>query len=165
MGNVIMTNRMTLDYEYVQYDEGAFNGDDTPVPQMPYFADAASYDKESSPISIPGANGKILGPAGIVDGVGGFIGNLLEGDLVGAAKIAGATYNNLKTFDLKTAGKLEAENLIRGALGSLSVGKTRKKIESPKSNNTGSIDDLQGVTVTSTRRSTPTAGTQIPPKG
>lgn len=161
MGNGVMTNRMTLDYEYVQYNEGAFNGDDTPVPAMPYFADAASYDKESSPISIPGANGKILGPAGIVDGVGSFVGNLLEGDIVGAAKIAGATYNNLKTFDVKSAAKLEAENLLRGALGSLSVGKTRKSVLSPKSNNTGSIQDLQEVKVTGTRRSVPTAGRQL----
>lgn len=161
IGNGVMTNRMTVDYEYVQYNEGTYNGDDTPVPAMPYFADAASYDKESSPISIPGANGKILGQGGLVDGVGSFVGNLLEGDILGAAKIAGATYNNLKTYDLKTAGKIEAENLLRGALGSLSVGKTRKGIQSPKQNNTGSINDVTGITVTATKRTPNTAGKQV----
>lgn len=181
-GNGVMQNRMTLEYETVLYKEGTYNANDLPVPEVGYFADAANYDRISSPISIPGANGKILGPNGILDGVGGFIQDLGNGNILGAIKTAGAIKNNLRNYDLKTAGKIEAENLLLGALGQLKVGKTinnttrnqKVQIPIPRSTPTtngagsptvtqkpGNINDLQEVTINS-KKVTPTAGVQLP---
>ncbi len=180
-GNGVMTNRMQIDYETVEYFEGAFNGQDLPRPQTGNFGDAANYDRELSPITVPGANGKILGQGGFIDGIGGFVNALGDKNILGAIKIAGATYNNYKSYNPKTALKTEAENLLRGALGQIDIGRTTRnqtvstpsKQATPTKNGAGSptisepttrtpsINDLQPVTVTG-RRVNPPAGVQVP---
>lgn len=182
-GNGVMTNRMQIDYETVQYFEGSFSGQDLPRPETGNFGDAANYDRELSPITVPGANGKILGQGGFIDGIGGIVNAFGQRppNLMSAIKIAGATYNNLKTYNPKTALKNEAENLLRSAIGQIDIGRTTRnqtvttptKQATPTRNGAGSptvtepqtrnqtIDDLQPVTVTG-RRINPPAGAQIP---
>lgn len=170
-GNGIMQNRMTVDYETVQYYEGAFNGETLPDIETGNFADATHYDREPSPITIPGANGKILGQGGFVDGIGGFINALNQKppNLLGAIKVAGATYNNAKSFDFKTAARQEAENLLTNAIGQLRIGPTIRnqttqtpiKQETPTNNGAGSPTISNGSQPGAVG-GPPTAGTQVP---
>jgi hypothetical protein len=160
---------MTIEYETVQYYEGAFNGETLPNIETGNFADAANYDRELSPITVPGANGKILGQGGFVDGIGGFVNALGDKNILGAIKIAGATYNNYKSYNAKTALKQEAENLLLGALGQLKVGPTIRnqqtqtpvKQETPTNNGAGSPTISNG-SQPGVVGGDPTAGSQVP---
>ena len=168
-GNGVMQNRMTIEYETVQYYEGAFNGETLPNIETGNFADASNYDRELSPITIPGANGKILGQGGFIDGIGGFVNALGDKNILGAIKIAGATYNNYKSYNAKTALKQEAENLLLGALGQLKVGPTIRnqqtqtptKQETPTNNGAGSPTISNG-SQPGVVGGDPTAGSQVP---
>lgn len=110
-GNGIMQNRMTLTYETVVYNYGAIDGR-SPDAIVTGFGDQATYDRYPSPISQPGANGTILGQGGLVDGLGGTLDALARGDLLGAIKNAGTSYNTFKDADLKNIGKIELEKML-----------------------------------------------------
>jgi hypothetical protein len=110
-GGGIMQNRMSIDYETVVYNYGAIDGR-SPGDIVTGFGDAATYDRRVSPIANPGANGTILGQGGLVDGVGGTLDALARGDILGAIKTAGTTYNTFKNVNLKTVAKQEVTAML-----------------------------------------------------
>lgn len=93
--NGIMEHQMTLRYETVKYYEGAVDGRD-PGKFVKEFADVANYDRTPSPISRPGSQGSILGQGGLVDGIGGTMQDLKDGNWIGAIQKAGAMKNTFK---------------------------------------------------------------------
>jgi hypothetical protein len=103
----IMENSMALDYETVVYNQGSLDGG-KPENYIPGFGDEATYDRLLSPIAKPGSNRTIMGQGGLVDGVGGTIRSLAEGDILGAVRNAGTTYNSFKGQNLKQIAKAEA---------------------------------------------------------
>lgn len=110
-----MENSMTVDYETVVYNQGAIDGK-SPDNIISGFAQKGYYDRTVSPIAVPGSNGNILGQNGLIAGAGGAIEALAGGNLAGAAKIAGVTYNTFKNINLKDTLKAEVTNAITGAL-------------------------------------------------
>jgi hypothetical protein len=114
-GSGIMQNQMTIDYETVVYDYGSIDGT-RPDNIVTGFGREETYDRRLSPISIPGSNRTILGQGGLVDGVGGTIEALSQGNILGAIKLAGTTYNTFKDTDLKQNAKQELLNGVTSAL-------------------------------------------------
>lgn len=110
-GGGVMKNTMTLNYETVVYNEGAIDGR-KPDDIVTGFGDQANYDRKSSPIMQPGANGTILGPGGLVDGAGGFVNDLSGGNILGAIIKGGTLYNTWKNKDLKSTAKYEMLNML-----------------------------------------------------
>ena len=93
--NGIMEHQMTLRYETVKYYEGAVDGKD-PSKYVPEFGDVSHYDRTLSPIARPGSNASILGQGGLVDGVGGVMQDLKDGNWIGAIQKTGAMKNTFK---------------------------------------------------------------------
>lgn len=114
-GNGTMENNMTVDYETVKYFEGGIDGR-TPGDIVTGFANQTNYDRTLSPIARPGSNTTILGQGGLVDAAGGFINNLSNGNILGAAQIAGATYNTFKNVNIKQAVKAEVVSEVVNAV-------------------------------------------------
>ena len=114
-GSGIMQNQMTIDYETVVYDYGSIDGT-RPDNIITGFGSEETYDRRLSPISIPGSNRTILGQGGLVDGVGGTIEALSQGNILGAIKLAGTSYNTFKNTDLKQNIKQELLNGVSSAL-------------------------------------------------
>ena len=110
-----MENSMTLDYETVVYNQGKIDGR-TPDNIVSGFAQKGYYDRTVSPIAVPGSNGNILGQNGLIAGAGGAIEALASGNLLGAAKIAGVSYNTFKNLNIKDTLQAEVTNAIQGAL-------------------------------------------------
>ena len=113
--NGIMEMQMDLDYETVVYNEGAIDGR-TPSNIITGFGLNANYDRTVSPIARPGANGTILGQGGLVDGVGGAIEDLSNGNILGAVQKAGTTYNTFKNAPIKNLVKSEVVAGITNAV-------------------------------------------------
>jgi hypothetical protein len=137
-GSGVMKNNMTIDYETVVYNEGAIDGR-TPGDIVTGFGDEANYDRKQSPISKPGANGTILGKGGLIDGVGGFVKDLSDGNILGAVQKAGTTYNTFKNKNLKTTAQQELNNMAKQALGGFG---------SPISKNRNILFDIPNKSVT-----------------
>ena len=104
---------MSLAYEAVQYEtgpvsEGSVQGFST-----------IHYDKTPSPLSsLGGGTTSILGPGGLVDGIGTSVTNLQNGNF-GAAALGGfRTFTNFKNADLKQVATAElaqtAVNIMKG---------------------------------------------------
>ena len=106
----VMRNTMTIDYETVVYNQGAIDGR-KPNDIVTGFGDEANYDRTESPIARPGSNGNILGPGGLLDGAGGVVKKLEEGDILGAIRDAGTAYNTVKNSNLKANFKQELKNM------------------------------------------------------
>jgi hypothetical protein len=111
----IMEMQMDLDYETVVYNEGALDGR-APSNIITGFGLDANYDRTVSPIARPGANGTILGQGGLVDGVGGAITDIANGNILGAIQKAGTTYNTFKNVPLKNLVKSEVVAGITNAV-------------------------------------------------
>lgn len=94
-GNGTMEHQMTLRYETVKYFEGAVDGRD-PSKFVKEFGDSSNYDTTPSPIARPGSQGSILGQGGLVDGIGGTMQDLKDGNWIGAIQKAGAIKNTFK---------------------------------------------------------------------
>jgi hypothetical protein len=108
----IMENSMTIRYESVNYFQGALNGED-PESSVDGFGNPAIYDRELSPISLPGSNKTILGQNGLVDAAGGIYSDLAKGNINAALQTAvrtANTFNNPQAL-LATA----ATELVQGA--------------------------------------------------
>ncbi len=114
-GDGIMENSMTIDYETVKYFEGGIDGKN-PQNLVPGFGNEANYDRRLSPIARPGANATILGQGGLVDAAGGFINNLSQGNILGAAQIAGTAYNTFKNINLKQTVQAEVVSEVVNAV-------------------------------------------------
>ncbi len=114
-GGGTMANRMSLDYETVVYNYGALDGRD-PSNIVSGFGEPANYDTRLSPIARPGANGTILGQGGLVDGVGGTLRSLENGDILSAVQNAGTTYNTFKNLNLTTTIGTELNTMLINSL-------------------------------------------------
>jgi hypothetical protein len=114
-GSGIMEHQMTLDYETVVYNEGAIDGK-SPGNIVTGFGDPANYDRTLSPIARPGSNASILGQGGLVDGVGGAIDALSNGNILGAVQAAGTTYNTFKNKNLLNIAKSEVVSGITNSV-------------------------------------------------
>lgn len=114
-GNGIMQNKMTIDYETVVYNYGKMDGR-KPGDIVTGFGDEANYDRNVSPISQPGANGTVLGQGGLVDAAGGAMRALGNGDILGAIKTAGTTYNTFKNLDLKKVATTELNAMLKNSI-------------------------------------------------
>ena len=107
---------MTVDYETVVYNEGAIDGK-SPGNIVTGFGDEAHYDRTLSPIARPGSQANILGQGGLVDGVGGAIDALANGNILGAIQAAGTTYNTFKNTNPLNIAKSEVVNGIINSVG------------------------------------------------
>jgi hypothetical protein len=114
-GSGIMQNKMTVEFETVVYNYGALDGSN-PDKLIKGFGSEQNYDRRLSPIATPGANKSILGQGGLIDGVGGTLEALGNGDILGAIKNAGTTYKTFKNVDLKKTAKQELLNNVNSAL-------------------------------------------------
>ena len=74
----IMENTMSIDYETVVYNEGKIDGN-TPDKIITGFGEKGYYDRNTSPIAVPGSNATVLGQNGLVDAAGGFMNQFGEG--------------------------------------------------------------------------------------
>jgi len=110
-GNGTMANTMTIDYETVKYAEGALDGK-SPSNIVTGFGLDTNYDKTPSPINRPGSNSSILGKGGLVDAAGGFIEDLSSGNILGAIRTAGTTYNTFKNKSLKQIATQDLNNML-----------------------------------------------------
>jgi hypothetical protein len=108
-----MEHTMQVAYEAVQYETG-------PVSQGTVQGfNVIHYDNTPSPLtSIGGGTRSILGPGGLVEGVGDIATNLQSGNLLGAALGAFRTSKNFKGADLRAIAKGEfeqtAKDILRG---------------------------------------------------
>ena len=110
-GNGTMANTMTIDYETVKYAEGAIDGR-SPSNIMTGFGTDTNYDRTPSPINRPGSNASILGQGGLVDAAGGFINDLSSGNILGAIRTAGTTYNTFKNKSLKQIATQDLNSML-----------------------------------------------------
>ena len=91
----VMEHQMTIDYETVKYYQGAIDGK-SPSQIVSGFGDAQHYDRTVSPIALPGSNSTILGQGGLIDGAGGLLEDLSNGNLLSAAKKAATLSQTFK---------------------------------------------------------------------
>ena len=97
-----LEHSMTIAYEAVQYEHG-------PVSKGTVMGfNIMHYDNTPSPLtSVGGGTTSILGPGGLVQGIGDSVTNLENGNY-GAALIGSLrTFNNFKNADLKTVAAAE----------------------------------------------------------
>jgi len=108
-----LEHSMTFAYEAVQYEYG-------PVSRGTVMGfNIMHYDNTPSPLtSIGGGTTSILGPGGLVEGVGDAVTNLQNGNFGAAALGSLRTFNNFKNTNLKTVASAElaqtAKNILRG---------------------------------------------------
>lgn len=114
-GNGVMENRMTIAYEFVKYNTGAIDGRNPGATTFNFASDEA-YDKRVSPIAVPGANGTIRGQGGLLDAAGGFMKDIGEGNILGAIRTAGVSYNTFKNGGLKKAVQSEIRSEVNKVL-------------------------------------------------
>lgn len=118
-GNGTMENSMTIDYETIVYRQGNLDGE-TPENIIAGFGDQSYYDRELSPISIPGSNAKILGKGGLIDAAGGAVQNLYDGNIINAVRTAGVAYNTFKNKNVADIIQGEITKGLSNALNSSS---------------------------------------------
>ena len=114
-GNGTMANTMTIDYETVKYAEGALDGR-SPSNIVTGFGLETNYDKTTSPINRPGSNASILGQGGLVDAAGGFINDLSNGNILGAIRTAGTSYNTFKNKNLRQVATQDLNALLASSV-------------------------------------------------
>jgi len=122
--NGTMENTMSLQYETVQYYNGAVDGK-SPSQIVEKFATDAHYDRKLSPIAAPGSNSSILGQGGLVDGAGGVLDALERGDYLGAIRQTGQL---TKTFNNPQAIINAAKGDLTGAATSWVTGTPNRNI-------------------------------------
>jgi len=116
--NGTMENTMTLRYEFVNYYDGAIDGN-SPGNKVKEFGSDQNYDRQLSPIARLGANRTILGKGGLVDAAGGFLDSLNSNppNYLQALQIAGTSYNTFKNVNIKQALK---SDVVAGLSNSVS---------------------------------------------
>ena len=115
-----LEHQMSLEFEAVLYEEGAVSNGSVQG------FNVIHYDNTPSPLtSLGGGTTSILGPGGLVDGIGDTVTNLANGNFLGAGLGAFRTFNNFKNADLKTIASAEvrqtAINVVRGQPTNTSV--------------------------------------------
>jgi len=125
--NGTMEHSMTIGYEGVNYYEGAIDGTSTDGQGNAVAGDFGKdlYDTIKSPIARPGSNAKILGQFGLVDSLGGVLGDVQGGNYWGAILTSGRAYNTFKNVNL---GNLATSELKTGALGAVTGAPNRNAL-------------------------------------
>jgi hypothetical protein len=139
-----MENSMSLRYELVKYYEGALDGQD-PSNIVNRFGETGSYDQVTSPISRPGSTRTIMGQGGLVDAAGGIVGDLANGDLLGALRTVNRTRDTFKNANIRDVAK---SDLVSGINDSL-MGRGAFTIPSIGSNGGTSSQNLANGSVPS----------------
>jgi hypothetical protein len=108
-----LEHSMSLAYEAVQYEYGPVTDGTVRGFNMGH------YDNSPSPLTaLGGGTQSILGPGGLVEGVGGILTNLQSGNFATAAVTAARMGTNFKGANLKTIATQEfnqlAKDVIRG---------------------------------------------------
>lgn len=137
-GGGVMKNTMSIDYETVVYNEGGLDGR-KPGDIVTGFGDVKNYDRRLSPIAVPGSNGTILGPGGLVDAVGGAVSDFKNGDILSGIVKAGTAYNTFKNTNLKVTAQQELENMLAQSVW---------QFGSPISKNRNMLFDIPNKSVT-----------------
>lgn len=116
----VLTNRMTVNYEFVYYRTGKIVRNSSPPGFAPLY-----YDGVPSPLGV-GGSGNIVGVGGIISGIGeifgenGSLANARTGlDLLGAAvqtKQLAKNIKNLRSDSIKKEGYLIAASAVAGGL-------------------------------------------------
>lgn len=148
-GNKILTNKMTLSYEAVFYNEGKIVKGNSPT----NFA-AIYYDTQPSPLSISGKGvSSLFGAGGIIDGAGSIFGEegslnkaLTSGNPLDFLKVAIQGKNLAQNVGkLSKAGlKQEGYSMITGVLGNIAA--TGNQPGGVKDSLTASLNSNAGVT-------------------
>lgn len=109
----LMEHTMTVAYEAVKYETGPVSAGTVQG------FNRGHYDNTPSPLSaLGGGTRSILGPGGLVQGVGDIIGAVQSGNILGAVLTGARVANNAKNMSLKDAARAEltqtAVNILRG---------------------------------------------------
>lgn len=108
-----LEHQMTFAYEAVQYENGPVSNGTVQG------FNVIHYDRSPSPLSpLGGGTTSILGPGGLVDGIGSVVTNMQNGNF-GAAALGGLrTFTNFKNANLKQVATAElaqtAVNILKG---------------------------------------------------
>jgi hypothetical protein len=81
------------------------------------FGETGSYDQVTSPISRPGSTRSVLGQGGLVDADGGFVGDLANGDFLGAIQTAKRTARTFRNADVRAVIKSDLLSNAKTATG------------------------------------------------
>jgi len=143
---VPVEHTMTVEYETVLYEQGPVNAG-----QVVGFGEL-HYDKGPSPLTaLGGGTTSILGPGGLVDGIGSVTSNFSSGNFGAAGLGALRTFSNFKNADLKSVASGElaqtATNVLKGRNTQSSIFvPTRSSIQDglSKSSSTSSLNILGG---------------------
>ncbi len=115
----ILSNKMTVAYETVLYNEGTIQAG-TDVDKFRAF-----YDKAPSPLSIGGLGSKTLfGAGGVIAGAQGVFGALSQGNILGAAIQANQLRRNARGIT-KASLQTEATNIIGNAVSGVAASGAR----------------------------------------
>ena len=141
-----LENSMTVAYEAVQYEYGPVNQGSVKG------FNVLHYDNSPSPLSaLGGGTQSILGPGGMVDGIGSIVTNLQSGNYGAAAISAARMGKTLGGTNLKTIGTAElsqiAKDVIRGQ------GQNSVFIPTVASAGTGASKSVYGVPTKPVNRS------------
>jgi len=143
-GNGTMENTMTLDYETVVYRQGNLDGN-APSNIIAGFGEQEYYDREVSPIAIPGSNSNILGQGGLVDAAGGAIKNLGNGNFLDAIRTAGVTYNSFKNKNINDVIQGEITRGLSSVLNASSNPTRNQTWDIPRYGDSGSGTGTAGT--------------------
>ena len=162
-GNGVMTNTMALDYETVVYRQGDIDGT-TPENIIAGFANESYYDRQLSPIAVPGSNAKILGQGGLIDAAGGIMKNLGPGgNPLNAIRTAGVAYNTFKNANFKNIIQGEITKGLSNALNAGSNPTRNNQWDIPRYGSSSTLSGTAGTPAPA--RSEPTPIGQSPYAG
>jgi hypothetical protein len=160
-GAGIMSNSMQVFYETVLYGAGTVKSN--LGPKGAGFSQLY-YDLEPSPLSVlGGGTTSIFGEGGIIDGIGGVLDSVQNGDVLGAIIKANNTYQNAKKIKAKDAVKEELKGIVKETVQE--VAKTAGTVNNPIGNYSvgaaavaavGTIALAKGNTSTTSANSTQT---------
>lgn len=115
-GSRPLSNRMSLIYETVRYNQGTI----TKGSAAGAFS-AVYYDNTPSPLSVSGNGTKtILGAGGVLAGADAVLGSLASGNFLAAAIQANTAVKNLKQIT-KASLVQEGYSIVNGALGNIAA--------------------------------------------
>lgn len=113
-GNGTVQHQITLEYEYVQYlDRSAV---------IPGFGlGSPNYDSSPSPLGQAGSTTSIFGPGGVLDSAGTVLGQIAEGNILGAV-LSGVRTADAANNISKAGAKEEIGNGVLKAIKSIGSG-------------------------------------------
>jgi hypothetical protein len=117
-GSKTLSNKMTVSYETVLYNEGSITRRTNSGATIPEFT-ATYYDKSPSPLSVAGnGTNTLLGSGGVISGASSVLGALASGNILGAAILGANVARNVRQLS-KAGLKQEGYSILTGALGDI----------------------------------------------